>query len=416
MKNKDIIMASSKELKKLHIIRKFLEKQIKQVEAAKILDLSTRQIRRIAFKLKNEGDSAIAHSLRGKPSNNATSKSVKDMAIALYKKNYWDFGPTLASEKLSQIDGIDVSKETLRSWLISEGLLAKRRKPRHHRKWRERKQFFGQMVQMDGSGHDWFEGRGEEATLMGYIDDATSNVFARFYSYEGVIPAMDSFNRYIAKYGLPASIYFDRHPTYKSNGKPTIEDELLAKVPLSQFARALKELGVEFIYAYSPQAKGRIERLFGTFQDRVIKEMRLAGVCNVIGGNSFLDYYLPIYNEKFSIVPVREGDMHREVPKDIDLESIFSIREERTVRNDFTISYKTNLYQIINNVYAKKVTVEERLDENIYITYKGKKLMYKKIEKRPILKKEIVLNERRIYIPSSDHPWKRNKSGVWSYY
>ena len=163
--------------------------------------------------------------------------------------------------------------------------------------------------------------------------------------------------------------------------------------------------------------KGRIERLFGTFQDRVIKEMRLAGVCNVIGGNSFLDYYLPIYNEKFSIVPAREGDMHREVPKNIDLESIFSIREERTVRNDFTISYKTNLYQIINNIYAKKVTVEERLDENIYITYKGKKSMYKKIEKRPILKKEIVLNERRIYIPSSDHPWrKRNKSGVWSYY
>ena len=255
MKKQDIIMVRTKELKKLHIVRKFIEKQIKQTEAAKVLGISTRQVRRIAARLKAEGDISIAHRLRGKKSNNATPESAKQKVVALYKKNYWDFGPTLASEKLSLLDSIKVSKETLRSWLISEGLLTKRRKLRHHRKWRERKPHFGQMVQMDGSEHDWFEGRGEKATLMGYIDDATSIVFARFYSYEGVIPAMDSFNRYIVKYGLPASIYFDRHSTYKSGGKPTIEDQLLAKVPLSQFARALDELGVRFIYAYSPQAK-----------------------------------------------------------------------------------------------------------------------------------------------------------------
>ena len=392
MKKQDIIMVRNKELKKLHIVKKFIEKQIKQKEAAKVLGISTRQVRRIASRLKAEGDSSIAHRLRGKKSNNATPESARQKVVALYKKNYWDFGPTLASEKLSLLDGIKVSKETLRGWLISEGLLTKRRKPRHHRKWRERKPHFGQMVQMDGSEHRWFEGRGEEATLMGYIDDATSIVFARFYSYEGVIPAMDSFNRYIAKYGLPASIYFDRHSTYKSSGKPTIEDQLKAKVPLSQFARALDELQVRFIYAYSPQAKGRIERLFGTFGDRVIKEMRLAGVCNIVGGNNFLDYYLPIFNNRFSILPAEEGNMHRPVPKDINLKSIFSIREERILRNDFTISYKRDLYQILNNIYAKRVTVEERLDKNIYITYKGKNLMYKKIEKRPIIKKEKVLN------------------------
>ena len=416
MKKQDIIMVRNKELKKLHIVKKFIEKQIKQKEAAKVLGISTRQVRRIASRLKAKGDSSIVHRLRGKRSNNATLKEVRQKAIALYKKNYWDFGPTLASEKLSLLDGIKVSKETLRGWLISEGLLSKRRKPRHHRKWRERKPHFGQMVQMDGSEHRWFEDRGKEATLMGYIDDATSIVFARFYSYEGVIPAMDSFNRYIAKYGLPASIYFDRHSTYKSSGKPTIEDQLKAKVPLSQFARALDELQVRFIYAYSPQAKGRIERLFGTFGDRVIKEMRLAGVCNIVGGNNFLDYYLPIFNNRFSILPAEEGNMHRPVPKDINLKSIFSIREERILRNDFTISYKRDLYQILNNIYAKRVTVEERLDKNIYITYKGKNLMYKKIEKRPIIKKEKVLKEKRVYIPPPDHPWKRNKSGVWSYY
>jgi len=416
MKNQDIIMAKAKELKKLHIVRKFIEKQIKQTEASKVLGISTRQVRRIAARLKAEGDSSIAHRLRGKKSNNATSESVRQKVVTLYKKNYWDFGPTLASEKLSQVDGIKVSKETLRSWLISEGLLTKRRKPRYHRKWRERKPHFGQMVQMDGSEHDWFEDRGGRATLMGYIDDATNTVFARFYSYEGVIPAMDSFIRYIDRYGLPASIYFDRHTTYKSSGKPTIEDQLLAKVPLSQFARALDEMGVRFIYAYSPQAKGRIERLFGTFQDRVIKKMRLAGVCNIVEGNNFLDYYLPIFNNRFSIPPAEESNMHGPVPKDIDLKSIFSIREERILRNDFTISYKTNLYQILDNIYAKKVTVEERLDENIYITYKGKDLRYKRIEKRPIIRKEKVLKERRAYIPPPDHPWKRNKPGVWSYY
>jgi len=232
MKNQDIIMAKTKELKKLHIVRKFIEKQIKQTEAAKVLGISTRQVRRIAARLKARGDSSIVHGLRGKKSNNATPESVRRKAVILYKKNYWDFGPTLASEKLSQLDGIEVSKETLRSWLISEGLLTKRRKPRYHRKWRERKPHFGQMVQMDGSEHDWFEGRGDKATLMGFIDDETSIVFARFYSYEGVIPAMDSFTRYIARYGLPASIYFDRHTTYKSSGKPTIEDQLLAKVIL----------------------------------------------------------------------------------------------------------------------------------------------------------------------------------------
>jgi len=162
--------------------------------------------------------------------------------------------------------------------------------------------------------------------------------------------------------------------------------------------------------------KGRIERLFGTFQDRVIKEMRLAGICNIVSGNNFLDYYLPIFNNRFSIPPAKEGNMHRLILKDIDLGSIFSIREERILRNDFTISYKTNLYQILNNIYAKKVTVEERLDKNIYITCKGKNLMYEKIEKRPIIKKEKALKERKVYIPSLDHPWKRNKPGVWSYY
>lgn len=173
MKKQDIIMIKTKELKKLHIVKKFIEKQIKQTEAAKVLGLSTRQVRRIASRLKTEGDISIAHRLRGKKSNNAITKSAKQKIIALYKKNYWDFGSTLASEKLSLLDGIKISKETLRGWLILESLLTKRRKLRHHRKWRERKPHFGQMVQMDGSEHDWFEDRGKKATLMGYIDEGT---------------------------------------------------------------------------------------------------------------------------------------------------------------------------------------------------------------------------------------------------
>src|SRR3990170_3063210 len=320
MAGEDIIMVSQRELKRLHIIQKVLNEKLSQVEAGEILLLSDRQIRRIVSKIRQEGDKGIRHGLRGKPSSRMLPKKVKEKAIKFYREKYKGFGPTLLSEKLLELEGIKISKETLRNWLIETGDWEKVRKNRTHRQWRERKHYFGEMVQMDGSHHDWLEGRGSELVLMAYIDDATSTTYARFYDYEGTMPAMDSFQRYVHKYGLPMSVYLDRHTTYKSPKKLTEWEKIEDIAPLSQFERALKELGVELIHALSPQAKGRIERLFGVLQDRLVKEMRLRDIKTKEEANEFLEEYLPGYNERFRVCPANEADAHVRLPGAFDLD------------------------------------------------------------------------------------------------
>ena len=371
------------ELKRLHVIRKALDKSITQSEAAGIIGLCLRQAQRIVKAVKVEGDKGVIHKSRGKPSNRALPDKIKDRALKLYKERYPDFGPTLGSEKLFEIDKIKINDETLRLWLLQAGISYKKRKAQPHRQWRERKHSFGEMIQMDGSHHDWFEGRGPECVLMGYIDDATGKPFARFYPYEGTLPAMDSFKRYIKKFGMPVSIYLDKHPTYKSTRKQTVEDELNNIEPLSQFSRALQELGVNVIYADSPQAKGRIERLFRTFQNRLIKEMRLKGIGSTEEANRFLKNYLPVYAKRFAVVPVNHTDLHRPIAKDIDLNAVFCVKTVRVLRNDFTVAYNGKLYQIEDNVNAEKVTVEERANGSIHISYRNTALKFKEITTRP---------------------------------
>ena len=280
MAGKDIIMLSQEELKRLHVVKKILEGVLKQVEAAAILILSDRQVRRVVRKVKTEGDRGIIHGSRGRPSNNRFASEVKDRAIRLYQEKYNDFGPTLFSEKLYEVNGLKISDETLRNWLIQSGDWQKARKRKTHRKWPERKRHYGEMIQMDGSHHNWLEDRcPDELVLMGCIDDATNKIFGRFYEYEGTMPAMDCFKRYPGLYGLPISVYLDRHTTYKSNAKPTIEDDLLDRKPMSQFERAMEELGVRVIHALSPQAKGRIERLFKTLQSLPLKALIRGQAC-----------------------------------------------------------------------------------------------------------------------------------------
>jgi len=412
MAGEDIIMVSQRELKRLHIIQKVLNEKLSQVEAGEILLLSSRQIRRIVRKIREEGDKGIRHSLRGKPSNRVLPKKVKEKVIKFYKEKYKGFGPTLASEKLLELEGLKISKETLRTWLIETGDWKKVRKSRSHRQWRERKHYLGEMVQMDGSHHDWLEGRGSELVLMGDIDDATNTVFARLDNYEGTIPAMESFKHYIKKNGIPMSVYLDRHATYKSTGKPTIEDELANKMPKSQFERALEELGVRVIHAYSPQAKGRIERLFKTLQDRLVKEMRLKGIKTKEEANEFLNHYLRLHNERFSIKPAKEGDLHRGIQEDVDIDRILCIKTKRTLRNDFTISHDGNLYQITEHVNGKEVIVEERIDGAMHIIYDNRRLKFKEITSRPVRDKVtepkvIQSKPKKVYIPPKDHPWKK---------
>lgn len=413
MAGEDIIRMSQRELQRLHVVRKVKEKHLTQASAAEILGLSDRQIRRIVKRVKEEGDTGIVHKSRGRASNRGFPKEVKNKVIKTYKGNYHDFGPTLASEKLSELDKIKISDETLRKWLIKEGLWEQRRKRKKHRQWRERKHHLGQMIQVDGSHHDWFEGKGPECVLMGYIDDATNRVYARFYEYEGTLPAMDSFKKYAKKYGLPHSVYIDKHPTYKSTAKQTIEDELKNQERLSQFERALKELGVDVIHANSPQAKGRIERLFGTFQDRVIKEMRLKGIKTIPGANNFLRYYLPVYNRRFNVEPKEKGDLHRRIPEDLDLDTVLCIKTKRGLKNDSTIAHNKKLYQVLEQADTKKITVEERISGRMLITYKDKSLRYKEITQRPV--KKVVptpkaVKPRKTYIPPKDHPWRIYKT------
>lgn len=410
MAREDIIRMSMKELKTLSVIQKVLEKQITQEEGGRMLELSSRQVRRKIRRIREEGDRGIIHRSRGISSNRANPFKKKILNIC--RRRYRGFGPTLAAEKLLEIEKIPISAETLRVWFVEGEIGYKQRRKRKHRRWRKRKAYVGELIQADGSHHDWFEGRGPECVLMGYIDDATGRFFGRFFDYEGTLPAMVSFRKYIRKYGIPQSVYIDKHTTYKSNAKPSIEEQLNAREPLTQVGRALEELGVEVIYAHSPQAKGRIERSFRTHQDRLIKEMRLARVRSIEEGNRFIgSYYTPKHNRKFAVAPQERANLHRSVPKGVDLDSILCLKREAVVRNDFTVAYEKKFYQVLDKTNARKVMVEERANGSVYISYKGKKLRYRVIAQRPVQKKErVTLRIKKKYRPSMSHPWRSPKT------
>ena len=415
MAEQDTIKMTPRELKRLRVIHKVLDEKLKQAKTADILGLSDRQIRRLVKKVREEGDAGIVHKSRGKTSNQAIPEKVKVKVKKIYEEKYWDFSPTLASEKLDEIDGIRISHETLRLWLIGERKHDWQRKGKKHRQWRQRKEYFGEMVQMDGSHHDWLEGRGPWLVFMGYVDDATSKAFGRFYDYEGTMPAMDSFHRYIRKYGLPQSIYLDKHPTYKSTKKETIEEQLRNEEPMSQFERAMKELGVRVIHANSPQAKGRVERKFRVLQDRLIKEMRLAGINTKDEANEFLDGYLPKHNKRFSVPALKAGDMHnKKLPPAKELKKILCIKTKREIRKDSVIRHNNRFYLLkdLPRRRIRSVFVEDRLDGSLWVRNNGNYFKYKEIDPalitRPVTK---ARRPRRVYTPPKDHPWKKFRFG-----
>lgn len=409
MVGKDMIVMSMREVKRLKAVQSAMERHITQKTAALLIGLSERQVRRMVKAIREQGDKGIIHGSRGRPSNRRYSEEMRERVLSLYQERYPDFGPTLAMEKLLERDGIRLSDETLRKWLLAAGIWKKRRKRSAYRQWRQRKECFGEMLQMDGSHHDWLEGRGPELVLLGSIDDATNTTYGRFHDYEGTLPAMDSFKGYVRKYGLPMSIYVDRHTTYKSSKKLTEWDEVEGIKTLSQFERALMELGVEVIHAQSPQAKGRIERLFGVFQDRLVKEMRLRGITTKDQANEFLEEYLPRYNQRFRVCPANGTDVHVPLPSSIDLDRYLCIKRERTIRKDNTIALDGRLYQLEERG-GKKVVVEERLNGSLHMISSGVALKYKEITERPT-KEGGPKTDMRVYNrpqkPAKDHPWKR---------
>ena len=407
---KDIFMMTREEIQRYQIIRKVLERQINQQEASEFLKLSDRQVRRIVKRVQVEGESGVVHRSRGQPGNRSIKASFKEKVLKLYRASYEDFGPTLASEKLLERDGLKVNDETLRLWLIKEALWqVKSRRARKSLSWRERKHHLGEMVQLDGSHHDWLEARGPKLVLMGYIDDATGRFYGKFYGYEGTMPAMDSLKGYIRQHGIPRSIYLDRHSTYKTNKKYAYTDwPFRDKEELTQFGRACQQLGIELIYANSPQAKGRVERVFETLQDRLTKELRLSKVASCKEANILLERYLDGFNSKFQVAAKRKGDLHRSTDKRIKLDDILSVQTEHALRNDRTILHNNKWYQILNRTCARDVTVHEYLNGRMSIKYGNSRLEYKTIAgpithvKQKIFKTRI----RRRYVPPKDSYWR----------
>ena len=414
MAAEDRVLMSAKEIKRLHVIEKYHEGWIGQVEGAEILGISVRHFRRMQKRVLAEGATGVVNRHRGRPSNRSIRIQTRQLALEAYRRKYYDFGPTLAVEKLWEYESIRVSKETLRKWLIEGGLWQKSKKRKKHRQHRQRRSCFGMMVQIDGSEHAWFEDRGPKSVLMAYIDDATNHVYARFYEYEGTIPAMDSFMRYTRKYGLPGSIYLDRHTTYKSSKKQDEDyDESGKRIEaMSQFERAMNELEVRVIHAYSPQAKGRVERLFGILQDRLVKELRLKGISSIEEANRYLPEYFKKHNARFSVKAEEARDMHRAAPGAASLHEILCIKTERTVRNDNTISHNGRLYQIHAALHGKKVQVQERIDGKMLIKYNNDSSIFSEITARPEKKQKTVrpyLKRKSIPMPA-DHPYKKTRA------
>ena len=411
MAGEDRVSMSAREIKRLHVIGKYQEGLIGQMEGAELLRISIRQFRRLDKRVKVQGSIGVVNKHRGRKSNRALGSETKQTVLEVCRLKYADFGPTLAAEKLFERESIKVSKETLRQWFIEAGFWQKPKKRSKHRQRRQRRSCFGMMVQIDGSENAWFEDRGEKSVLMAYIDDATNRVYGRFYEYEGTIPAMDSFMRYARLYGLPLSIYLDRHSTYKSTKKQEdVYDENGNEInALSQFARVMKELEVTVIYAYSPQAKGRVERLFGILQDRLVKELRLKGISSIEEANQYLPEYFKKHNEQFAVIAEEARDMHQPAPRATAMREILCIKTERTVKNDNTVSCHGKLYQMHEALQSKKVVLEDRLDGKRLIKHNDASIGFHEIIARPEKRqKPIQLSKARKSIPMpAEHPYRK---------
>lgn len=412
------ITMSKKEVKKYDIIKKVIDKEINSSEASRLLNLTARQIRRLKAKVDQFGIKGLIHGNRGRTSNRKTPESKRKKIINLIDKNYHDFGPLLATEKLNEIHKIRISESTARNIMIEEKIWKPRRKKKEkHRSWRQRKANYGEMIQYDGSYEHWLEDRGEKCCLLASIDDATGKVWMRFNKHEGAGPTFNFWREYIERFGKPYSIYVDKFSTYSMNHKLAKENS----DTLTQFQRAMEnDLNIDVLHAHSPEAKGRVERLFKTLQDRLIKELRLRNISTMEDANKFLeDEYIEIFNAKFMVMPGSKTNLHKRLIKqEIDkLDSVFSRQYERTVRNDFTIQHHKNYYQLIKNQPATickrdKVVVEERMDNTIQLRLRGKYLNYELLPERP---KKInsgkntinwIIPKTTASKPSKDHPWR----------
>jgi transposase len=412
------ITMNQKEILRLQVIEKLNDGRLGQSEAGKLLKVSCRQIRRLLKAYRRQGAKCLASRKRGKPSNNRMREGVKQNILAIIKEKYIDFKPTFLGEKLLENHGITVSKETLRQLMISENIwITKRRKKARIHQMRERRSCFGELIQIDGSPHDWFEGRSEKCCLLVFIDDATSRlVNLRFEEAETTAGYFRAAKEYVTRYGLPMAFYSDKHSIFRIT-RPGCEK-------VTQFGRALEELGIEIICANSAQAKGRVERANQTLQDRLIKEMRLRGISDIKTANAYAPEFIECHNKKFAVEPKSSIDAHVKLSGDENLDLIFCFNETRELSKNLELSYYNSIYQIKTEdsgyrLRHAKVTVYEGLEGEITISYRGEKLTYicyKKQKKTAeiigvkALNRKVDSIAKRRYIPAIDHPWRRYKT------
>ena len=388
-----VLTLSKKEIDRLMIITQTEENKITVLEAAELLALTQRQIYRILKRIRAEGVKGIIHKLRGRASNRGYPKELKEKIIGIYRKQYSDYGPTLYSEMLTEYHNISLNRETVRNWLRENSITTSLRKKRPHRRKRERRNCYGELLQFDGSYHDWFEGRGAECCLLNCVDDATGKVYLKFAISENTQDVMMALWEYIKINGIPRSIYTDRASVYYAEGK------------LTDFGRAMKELGVELIFAKSPQAKGRVERTNRTLQDRLIKALRREGISNIAEANNFLQKkFIKQFNKRFTAEP-EVADVHRSA-KGYKLTNIFCFKTNRQVRNDYTINLSGGYIQLLKGSSPlprpkQDVTISKFLNGEMHIYFNGQELNFTKLDSKPGKKGYKIIK------PPKDHPFRK---------
>ena len=414
---------SQRERDRVKVLHEVERKHLRQREAAERLGLSARHVRRLLRRVKREGDRGLIHRLRGRPSNRKMARAVERRILAEVQRRYRDFGPTLASEHLAR-QGLRVSRETLRQWLIQAGLW----KPRRQRVeavhvWRERRAACGELVMLDSSEFRWLEERGPTLQLIALIDDASSRFWGRLVEHDSTEENLRTLEQWLRRYGRPEALYTDRGSVFAVNRLPSGDEQLAGEPAQSQFGRALRELGIEWIAAHSPQAKGRIERLFGTLQDRLVKELRLAGVSTIEQANRFLqEVFVPFWEQRFTVVPRQSQDAHRSLGR-YRLEQILSVREARSVANDYTVRWAGQRWAIPRaevrpGLRGARVQVERRLDGSVWVRFRDG---YLSLQLCPAAAAVLAASPSGLrppglaaktkrktkYVPPPTHPWKR---------
>ena len=411
-----VVGLSGKERERLVELQQVKEGKQTLVEAKERLGLCERQTRRVWRRYLAEGARGLVHRSRGRPSNRALDEEVKRRSLELYRERLEGFGPTLAAEKLLEA-GLKVSAETLRRWLIAEDLWKKSRRRGPHRRWRPRKEHFGELVQMDGSFHDWFETK-EQSCLIDMVDDATSRMTGRFFEQETTEGAMRVLWDWIERYGIPRALYTDHKTVYVTPREPSPQEQLAGEPALTAFGRSCHRLGIRIIPAASPQAKGRIERRHGVLQDRLVKEMRLAGIKSLEQANGFLQNgFLQSINDRFSYTASSPVDLHRPRAKDLRLEDVFVFDDWRSPQNDGTLVWRGQWFQITGPSRllprrGDRVLLRTRLDGTRLLLHKGRPLEFLELPERPVRSKRLPLPPPSSQpppppIPPPDHPWRR---------